>query len=67
MESKEKQDFYHIKNFFIDIKVAPFKLIDKKEWLMQNLRNRDFFYSNIYTTFKHQVILIDILPGKTKN
>ena len=32
-----------------------------------------FFNSNIYTTFKrkknynHQVILIDILPGKTKN
>ena len=40
MESKKKRVFYHIKNFIIDIKVVPFKLIDKKEWLMQNLRNR---------------------------
>ena len=41
MESKKKRrGFYHIKNFIIDIKVVHFKLIDKKEWLMQNLRNR---------------------------
>ena len=36
-------------------------------------QNDYFFYGNIYTTFKrkkiynHQVILIYILPGKTKN
>ena len=40
MESKKKWVFYHIKIFIADIKVVPFKLIDKKEWLMQNLGNR---------------------------
>ena len=40
MESKKKLFFYRIKNFIIDIKVVPFKLTDKKEWPMQNLRNR---------------------------
>ena len=40
MESKKKLVFYRIKNFIIDIKVVPFKLTDKKEWPMQNLRNR---------------------------
>ena len=40
VESKKKRVFYHIKKFIIDIKVVPFKLIDKKEWLMQNLWNR---------------------------
>ena len=41
MESKKKLFFYRIKNFIIDIKVVPFKLTDKKEWPMQNLRNRN--------------------------
>ena len=32
--------FLSYQNFIIDIKVAPFKIIDKKDWPMQNLRNR---------------------------
>ena len=40
MESEKKWVFYYIKNFIIDIKVVSFKLIDKKEWPMQNLRKR---------------------------
>ena len=28
------------KHFIIDEKVVPFKIIDKKEWPMQNLQNR---------------------------
>ena len=40
MESKKKRVFDHIKNRIIDKKVVLFKLIDKKEWPMQNLRNR---------------------------
>ena len=39
-ESEKKRVFYHTKNFIIDMKVVLFKLIDKKEWPMQNLRNR---------------------------
>ena len=40
MESKKKRVLDHIKNRIIDKKVVLFKLIDKKEWPMQNLRNR---------------------------
>ena len=40
MESKKELVFYHIKIFFIDINLVPFKLIDNKEQPMQNLRNR---------------------------
>ena len=37
---KSKQSgFFIVSKFIIDVKVVPFKIIDKKEWPMQNLRN----------------------------
>ena len=40
VKSKQSGVFLSYQNFIIDLKVVPFKIIDKKKWPMQNLRNR---------------------------